>query len=91
MSVSIEFEHWIRFTLPKHLYLSESKQAAMNSIFYHFSDSVKSLENKAPKEFNTFFLEMKRLVKRVNNKKCPSGYFIWEGSYREKPKIKQSK
>lgn len=84
--VPIEFEHWLRFTMPKKLCLSEPKKAAIDSILYHFSDSVRSLERKAPDEFKAFFGDLKSAIDRAAKKRKPFGHFIYEGRYRELPK-----
>lgn len=81
-----DFEYWIRFELPKRLNLTESKQAAMKSVFYHFSDVVKPLHEKAPREFRIFFSNLQRLINRVELKRCPRGYYLNNGHYARKPK-----
>lgn len=83
-NLDLEFEYWIRDILPKQLNLSDAKKAAMNSLFYHFSDSVKLLVKKALIEFDIFFSGLKKIIEKTSKKRCPKGYFTYCDRYYEK-------
>jgi hypothetical protein len=70
---SMGFEHWLRFTVPRQLNLSPSKQVAMEKKFDHFADLVRPLEKKAPAEFERFFKALQTKIQEVNTWRAPRG------------------
>jgi len=63
--LSMSFEDWLRYTLPWQLNLSPSKQVAVEMIFCKFADFARLIAEKSPKEFETFFDELKNRANRV--------------------------
>jgi len=76
MNIQHEFEYWLRRDLSWKLYLSKSKQVAMNIKFYGFADFAAPLARKAPKEFRLFFDEFKKMIDEVHKWKCASDQCI---------------
>jgi len=76
MHLQHEFEDYVRHELPMKLNLSPSKQVACETLFYHFSDSVKDLSTKAPEEFRYFFAALRDHVDKVAKWKCPKTHKI---------------
>jgi len=66
MPNAMEFEDWLRVTVPRQLNLSPSKQVAMKKKFYHFADLVRPLEKKATAEFERFFRVLNTKMQEVN-------------------------
>jgi len=76
MNIQHEFEYWLRRDLSWKLYLSKSKQVAMDIEFYGFANYAAPLAMKAPKEFRLFFDEFKRIIDKVHKWKCRSDQYI---------------
>jgi hypothetical protein len=76
MNIQHEFENWLRHDLSWKLYLSKSKQVAMNIKFYGFANFTSPLARKAPKEFRLFFEEFKKIIDEVHKWKCHSDQCI---------------
>lgn len=75
-----EFEKWLRFNLPWQFRASRSKKYAMERFFYHFSDYVRPVIEKAPKEFNAFFFELKKRSQKIATWRAPRGHRVIDGS-----------
>ncbi len=78
---SLEFERYLRHTMPRKLNLSQAKSAAIESTFYHFADVLRPLESKAPEEFSSFLDEFVRTVEKASKTRCPKNYFIKDRHY----------
>jgi hypothetical protein len=76
MHLQHEFENYFRHELPAKLNLSPAKQVAFEIIFYHFSDSVKELATKSPREFQSFFDSLKEHIEKTTRWKCPRTHTI---------------
>ncbi len=76
MNIQHEFEYWLRRDLSWKLYLSKSKQVAMDIKFYEFANLTAPLARKAPQEFKLFFDEFKKIIDEVHKWKCPSDQCI---------------
>lgn len=74
MDKGFEFENWICNTLPWQLNLSPSKSVAVEIKFSQFADTVRPLARKAPKEFEQFFIDLKRKIKEAYKFRAPRGY-----------------
>lgn len=85
MSVDLgyEFEAWFCHTLPWQLNVSPSKEVAIKTKFGPFADYVRPVVNKAPKEFEIFFSELKRRIKEVSKWRAPKGYIVIPVTYKE--------
>ena len=68
-----KFETFLRDEIPWKLKLSPSKRVAMSQVFYHISDEIMALEQKAPAEFKMFFDALVRRFDRVSRWKAPKG------------------
>lgn len=73
MSPQHEFELFLRHTVPGKLHISASKKEALNIKFYHFSDIIKPLTEKAPTEFKLFFDAFKSKFDEIEKWKSPRG------------------
>jgi hypothetical protein len=71
MHLQHEFENYMRIQLPRKLNLSQSKQVACETIFYHFSDYAKELAEKSPDEFRYFFDNLKDRIDRISTSRSP--------------------
>ena len=78
---NLDFERYLRHTMPKKLNLSAAKSAAMESVFYHFADVLRPLESKASEEFKFFVGEFVRKIEKASTKRCPKNNFIRNGHY----------
>jgi len=65
MNRSIDFESWLRFTLPKLLNLSAGKSRNMGIFFHKFADYLRILESADPKAFNLFIDEFQKRMQKV--------------------------
>jgi hypothetical protein len=74
MDKGLEFEYWVRYTLPWQLNLSPSKACGVELKFGRFADTVRPLVSKAPAEFERFFGELRRKVEGVYHFRAPRGY-----------------
>ena len=68
-----DFEVWFRRSLPWQLNLSQSKQVAVDEAFYQFATFARTLERKAPEEFEIFFNELERRMAKVSKWRAPKG------------------
>lgn len=80
-SRSLEFERYLRNTMPMKLKLTDAKSAAVESIFCGFADVLRSLESRAPDEFSFFIDEFIKKIEKVNKARCPKDHFIKNGHY----------
>ena len=71
-----EFEKWLRKELCWRLNLSKSKQVAIDEIFYGFASYVEPLAKVAPVEFEQFFNELQKRIRKTSNWKCPKTHMI---------------
>lgn len=78
---SLEFERYLRHTMPRKLNLSAAKSAAIETVFYHFADVLRPLESKAPEEFSFFLEEFVRTVEKASKRRCPKNHIIKNGHY----------
>ncbi|MDP2633047.1 MAG: hypothetical protein Q8P25_05000 [Candidatus Curtissbacteria bacterium] len=89
MDAGLEFEEWLCHTLPWQLNVSSSKEVAIKTKFGPFADYVRPIVRKAPKEFEVFFLELKKRIKEVSDWKAPRGYIvipeIYKGEFEKFP------
>ncbi len=74
MNKSIDFESWLRFKLPKLLYLSESKSRNMAIYFQKFADTLRILESANPKAFHLFIDEFQERILKVAKRKPRKAY-----------------
>ena len=95
MNKSLDFEHWIRFELPKLLTLSEAKSRNVAIYFSRFADYLRMLESADPKRFELFAAEFIKRMKKVSKKQprrpypkkmrealSKSGYVFSKNGYR---------
>ena len=78
---SLEFERYLRNTMPRKLNLSDAKSAAVERIFYGFADALRPLESRAPDEFSFFIDEFIKKIEKTNKARCPKNCFIENGHY----------
>lgn len=71
--LGIEFENWIRHTLPWQLNLSPSKEVAVNIKFGGFADYVRQLADKDPKSFELFYDELRKKFTEIATWRAPKG------------------
>ncbi len=105
MNKSIDFESWLRFTLPKLLNLSYGKSRNMGIFFHKFADYLRIIESADPKAFNLFINEfqkrMNKVAKRQPRKPYPKetidalskdGYVFSNNGYKiiKRPKRKET-
>lgn len=76
VDVGLEFEQWLRYSVPGHLKLSGSKCVAMEKVFQQFANEVRVLVDKFPNEFGQFFNELKTRVESVEKWRAPKGYIV---------------
>jgi hypothetical protein len=69
----LDFEGWITCDLPKQLNVSASKERLLKVKFSAFADYVRQLERIAPKEFEIFYLALKKKFVEISKEKAPSG------------------
>lgn len=78
---SLDFERYLRHTMPKKLNLSDAKSAAIESVFYAFADVLRPLESKAPAECHFFIDEFVQRIEKASRKRCPKNHIIRDGHY----------
>lgn len=79
----IQFENWLCFTLPWQLNLTPSKEVAVKTKFSPFADYVRPLANKAPKEFEMFFEELRKRFSQVPKWRIPRGSVVSFETYKD--------
>jgi len=72
----LEFENFLRSSLPELLNLSPSKRVAMHLVFYRFSDYANVVMGKLQTESKSFLSEFEKRVRRVSKFRTPKGHKV---------------